>query len=208
MMKIGEGGYVPLLLAAAVYLIMYVWHRGIAAITQYLTQNSMPIERFFEQLAAERIARVPGTAVFFTRVLHDTPPIILWYVNHNRCLRQQIVVLTVTVESVPYIGVEQRVTVEELAPQFWRVVAHYGFMQRIDISRLLKHVQTKLPQLDLDDLTYFVGLETIVRRPDRKGLPRWQEMLFAVMERNASHVTDAFHLPADKVFEIGRQIAI
>ena len=98
MIKIGEGGYVPLLLAAVVYLIMYVWHRGIAAITQCISQNSVPIAVFVDQLAAERVARVPGTAVFFTRALHDTPPIILWYVEHNRCLRQQIVALTVTVE--------------------------------------------------------------------------------------------------------------
>ncbi len=208
MLKVAEGGYVPLLLAALVYTIMYVWHRGIVAITQRLAQNPVPIAGFFEQLAAEGVARVPGTAVFFTRAPHDTPPIILWYVKHNRCLRQQVVALTVSVESVPYIGVEQRVSVEELAPQFWRVVAHYGFMQRIDISRLLKHVQTKLPALDLNDLTYFVGIETIIARQDRKGLPRWQEMLFAVMERNAAHVTDYFRLPADKVFEIGRQIAV
>ncbi|MHB8886133.1 MAG: potassium transporter Kup [Methylovirgula sp.] len=208
MTKIAEGGYVPLLLAAIVYAIMFVWHRGIGAITQCLAQNPVPITEFFDQLSTERVARVPGTAVFFTRALHDTPPIILWYVKHNRCLRQQVVALTVIVESVPYVGVEQRVTIEELAPKFSRVVAHYGFMQRIDISRLLKHVQTKLPALDLDDLTYFVGLETIIGRQDRKGLPRWQAMLFAALERNAAHVTDVFRLPPDKVFEIGREIAV
>ena len=206
--KVADGGYVPLLLAAIVYVVMFVWHRGIGAITRCLEQNPVPITAFFDQMSAEGIARVPGTAVFFTRALRDTPPIILWYVKHNRCLRQQVVALTVIVESVPYVGVEQRVTIEELAPMFSRVVAHYGFMQRIDISRLLKHVQTKLPALDLDDLVYFVGLETVISGQNKNGLPRWQAMLFAALERNAAQITDVFRLPPDKVFEIGRQIAI
>jgi KUP system potassium uptake protein len=208
MLKVTDGGYVPLLLASLVYLTMYVWHRGITAITQCIMQNPVPIGDFLEGLTAEGIARVPGTAVFFTRALHDTPPIMLWYVKYNRCLRQQVVALTINVESVPYISVDNRVTIEELAPQFWRVVAHYGFMQRVDISRLVKHVHTKLSAIDLNDITYFVGLETVTRRRDPGGLARWEEMLFAVMERNALHVTDYFRLPADQVVEIGRQIAI
>ena len=109
---------------------------------------------------------------------------------------------------MPYVGVDHRITVEELAPDFWRVVTHYGFMQRVDCTQLLKRVQAKIPQLDIDDLTYFVGLETIVARTDGKGLPRWQEMLFAFMERNAAHVTDYFRLPANQVVELGRQIAL
>lgn len=206
--KIGEGGYVPLLLAALVYLVMYIWHRGVMAINQILTQNSVPPERFFEQLKAENVARVPGTAVFFTRMQHDTPPVILWYVTHNRCLRQQVVALTLVTESVPYIDLKQNVTVEEIGPRFWRVIGRYGFMQRPDVGRLLRESQAKEPQLDLTDLTYYVGVETIVARENRLGLPHWQQMLFAAMERNALHLTDYLHLPPDKVFEIGRQIAI
>ena len=206
--KIAEGGYVPLLLAAFVYLIMYVWHRGIMAITQFLAQNPVPITRFFERLEAENIARVPGTAVFFTRAPHDTPPIILWYVQHNRCLRRQVVALTLVTESVPYVDLKQNITVEEIGPQFWRIIGHYGFMQRPDIDLLLRESRVKEPRLDLTDLTYYVGVETIVAREDDLGLPRWQEMLFGAMERNALHLTDYLHLPPDKVFEIGRQIAI
>ena len=206
--KIAEGGYVPLLLAALVYLIMYVWHRGIMAITQFLTQNPVPVARFFERLEAENVARVPGTAVFFTRTLHDTPPIILWYVQHNRCLRRQIMALTLVTESVPYVDLKQNITVEEIGPQFWRIIGHYGFMQRPDIDLLLRESQAKEPRLDLTDLTYYVGVETIVARENHLGLPRWQEMLFGSMDRNALHLTDYLHLPPDKVFEIGRQIAI
>jgi KUP system potassium uptake protein len=208
MVKVGEGGYVPLMLAVLVYMIMYVWHRGIGAITQQIANYQLPIADFVASLETDGIVRVPGTAVFFTRSLKDTPPIIRWYAKLNRALRRQIVALTVEIESVPYVGFDKRVTVEELAPDFWRVVTHYGFMQRVDCQQLLKHVQSKIPQLNIDDLTYFVGLETIVARQDGKGLPRWQEMLFAFMERNAAHVTDYFHLPSNQVVEIGRQIAL
>ncbi len=208
MTKVAEGGYVPLVLASLVYRVMYVWHRGMEAINQRIAQYQLPIVDFIANLAEEGTVRVPGTAVFFTRAIHDTPPIIRWYVKQNRVLRKQVVALTISIESVPYVGLDKRITIEELAPEFWRVVTHYGFMQRVDCPRLMKLVQTKIPQLDVDDLTYFVGLETIVARTDGKGLPRWQEMLFAYMERNAAHVTDYFRLPANQVVELGRQIAL
>ncbi len=207
MMKVAEGGYVPLLLAALVYGIMYVWHSGIDALNKRTATYRLPISDFIASLETDKIPRVPGTAVFFTRVTEETPPIIRWYVKQNRALRRQVVALTIKIESVPYIRAEKRIQVEQLAPDFWRVVTHYGFMQRVDCPRLLKNIQKQIPTLDVDDLTYFVGLESIVARPDGKGLPRWQEMLFSFMERNAAHVTDYFHLPTNQVVELGRQVA-
>ena len=98
MTKVAEGGYVPLLLAALVYGVMYVWHAGMEALGQRVAQYRLPIADFVASLAEQGTVRVPGTAVFFTRAIHDTPPIIRWYVRHNRALRRQVVALTITVE--------------------------------------------------------------------------------------------------------------
>ncbi len=160
------------------------------------------------KLEQDRIPRVPGTAVFLTRAMRDTPPVLAWHVRHNRALQQHVLAITTQIEPVPWIADEKRATVTQEAPDFWRASVRYGFMERPDIPRLLAQLKDRGCTIDLADVTYFVGHETVTRRQDGRGLPRWQEELFASMERNASHVTDYFNLPDDQVVEIGRQIAI
>jgi len=123
-------------------------------------------------------------------------------------LHGRVVAITAAVEPVPWIPDGLRAAITRDAPDFWRVLVRYGFMERPDIPRLLVQLKQYGCAIDLADVTYFVGHETVIRRRDGLGLPRWEEALFAVMERNASHVTDYFNLPADQVVEIGRQIAI
>jgi KUP system potassium uptake protein len=207
-LKVVDGGYVPLALAAVVYLIMYVWHRGAEAVTARVNEALVPLDTFMAQLERDKVARVPGTAVFLTRVTRDTPPVLAWHVRHSRALHGRVVAITVGVEPVPWIPDGLRAAITREAPEFWRVVVRYGFMERPDIPRLLVQLKQYGCAIDLADVTYFVGHETVIRRQDGLGLPRWEEALFAAMERNASHVTDYFNLPADDVVEIGRQIAI
>jgi KUP system potassium uptake protein len=207
-LKIFEGGYVPLVLAAAVYTMMYVWHRGADAVTARIHESLVPLDTFMAKLEQDRIPRVPGTAVFLTRAMRDTPPVLVWHVRHNRALQQHVLAVTTITEPVPWIADEMRVTVTQAAPNFWRAIAHYGFMERPDIPRLLTQLKEYGCAIDLADVTYFVGHETVTRREDGRGLPHWQEALFAAMERNAAHVTDFFNLPGEQVVEIGRHIAI
>jgi KUP system potassium uptake protein len=207
-LKIAEGGYVPLALAGAVYLIMWIWHRGAAAVTARIHENLIPIDTFMAKLEQDRVPRVPGTAVFLTRAMRDTPPLLDWHVRHNRALQEHVLVITTQIESVPWIADEKRANLAQEAPGFWRAAVRYGFMERPDTPRLLAQLKERGCTIDLADVTYYVGHETVTRRQDGRGLPRWQEELFAFMERNASHVTDYFNLPDDQVVEIGRQIAI
>jgi KUP system potassium uptake protein len=207
-LKIAEGGYVPLALAGAVYLIMWIWHHGAAAITARIHENLIPIDTFVAKMKEERVPRVPGTAVFLTRAMHDTPPLLAWHVRHNRALQEHVLIITTQIESVPWIADEKRANLAREAPGFWRAAVRYGFMERPDTPRLLAQLKERGCTIDLADVTYYVGHETVTRRQDGGGLPRWQEGLFAFMERNASHVTDYFNLPSDQVVEIGRQIAI
>jgi KUP system potassium uptake protein len=207
-LKIVDGGYVPLALASAVYLIMWVWHRGAAAVTDRIHESLIPLDTFMAKLERDRIPRVPGTAVFLTRATRDTPPVLVWHVRHNRALQEHVLAITTQIESVPWLADEMRATVTEEAPNFWRAIVCYGFMERPDIPHLLARLKEDGCTIDLADVTYFVGHETVTRRQDGKGLPHWQEALFAMLERNASHVTDYFNLPGDQVVEIGRQISI
>ncbi len=206
--KIADGGYVPLLLAALVYGVMLVWHLGAQAVSARLQETVVPVASFMARIAAGGIPRVPGTAVFLTRTERDAPPVMVWHLKHNRALHQRLFVLTVATEAVPWVEDATRLKVDEIAPRFWRATARYGFMERPDIPALLRTAHAGGCGLDLSDVTYYVGHETVVPSDDAKRLPRWVEALYALMQRNSAHVSDYFKLPRDAVVEIGREIAI
>jgi KUP system potassium uptake protein len=206
--KIAEGGYVPLILAVAVYGVMWIWHRGAAAVSMRMHEALIPVPEFMAKIAAEKMPRVPGTAVFPTRTERDTPPVMIWHVKHNRALHEHLFVLRVEILSVPWVAPGNRLSIVEVAPNFWRAEARFGFMERPHIPELLATSKSLGCTVDLADVTYYVGHETVIRREDGTGLPGWQERFFAVMERNAEHVSDFFSLPSDQVVEIGRQVAI
>ena len=206
--KVAGGGYVPLLLAALVYAVMWIWHRGSAAVAAAISQTLMPVPEFLAELEAHHVPRVPGTAVFITRTTRDTPPVMRWHVQMNRALHATVFVLTVAPQSVPWVRDAERLSLSEIAPGFWRAIARYGFMERPDIPRLLRQAQGRGCALQLDDVTYYVGHETIVAAQAPPALPGWVRGPYAVMSRNALHVGDYLHLPCERVVEIGRQVGI
>lgn len=206
--KVAEGGYVPLVLAALVYAVMLIWHLGAAAVAVRLQEQVVPVAAFMARIAEGHIPRVPGTAVFLTRTQRDAPPAMVWNLKHNRALHERLLVLTVDTEPAPWVAPSKRLAFEEIAPRFWRASARYGFMEHPDIPALLREAHQLGCAIDLADVTYYVGHETITPRGDAKALPRWLEALFAAMQRNTTHLTDYFRLPPDAVVEIGRQISI
>ena len=208
LLKVVEGGYVPLVLAGLVYGIMYIWHLGAAAVLARVEEQVAPVDVFMANIAERRVARVPGTAVFLTRTQSGAPPLMVWHVKHNRALHDRLFVLTIITESVPWVRPSERLSAEQQAPGFWRASAHFGFMERPDIPALLREAHQRGCTVDLSDVTYYVGHETVTPGEDARALPRWVEALFAFMQRNASHLTDYFRLPPDQVVEIGRQVAI
>ena len=207
-LKIAEGGYVPLLLAAIVYGVMLIWHRGSTLVAHRLEQSPVSVADFLAELQRRNVPRVPGNAVFLSRAANGAPPVLLWHTRHNRALHERVIVLRVLTESKPRVHWPDLMSVVEEGHNFWRVTAHFGFMQRPDIPRLLEEAQQRGCTVRLDDVTYYVGHENILRRRDGRAMPHWQERIFAAMVRNASHVTDYFRLPGEQVVEIGRQISI
>jgi KUP system potassium uptake protein len=206
--KIAEGGYIPLALAALIYAVMWIWHTGRRAVTKAIISKYIPMDGYLAGLAKQGVPRVLGTAIFLTRSSRGVPPVMAWHVKHNRALHERIMVLNVSIEPVPWVRKEDRLSFKEEAPNLWRGFAHFGFMERPDIPSLLQEARERGCGIAAGDVTYYVGRETIVPREDGAGLPRWLQGIFAVMDRNAWQVTDFFRLPVDKVVEIGRQVAI
>jgi KUP system potassium uptake protein len=208
MTKVANGGYVPLILASLVYAVMWIWHRGSVAVVQSISARIVPVEEFLASLVTRKIPRVPGTAVFLTRTLSGTPPIMVWHVEHNRALHDSLLALTVVTEPKPWIEETERLTLTEIAPRFWQATARYGFMEKPDITPLLEQALAQGCRIKFDDVVYYVGRATILPKEEGPRLPRWEEAIFAAMERNAERNTDYFRLPRDKVVEIGREIPI
>ena len=204
--KVLEGGYVPLLVAAAVYGVMWIWHRGTTALRARVMADQVSLKKFVGMLGG--IARVPGTAVFLTRADSETPPVLVWHVRKNRSLHDYVLILKLIVTSSPRTKRSERIEVARIADKFWRIEARYGFMERPNVLAILDDCRTKGAEIDRDDVTFYVGHETIIPRDGRGGIPRWQEAIFAAMARNSVRITDVLKLPNDQVVEIGREVAI
>ena len=208
LVKVTQGGYVPLLLAALVYGIMLIWHRGSMMVAQRLGEKVITVDEFMRSIRSQNIPRVPGTGVFLTRTARDAPPVMIWHVKHNRALQENLFVLNVVTESIPWIKNSERLLVSEVQPNYWRATVRFGFMEKPDIPAVLKQACSQNRSLHLGEVVYYVGHGTIVPREDGSGMARWQETLFIAMERNSLHVGDFFRLPSDSVVLIGRQVAI
>ena len=206
--KLAQGGYVPLLLAALVYGVMFIWHHGSAMVAQRLREEKIPVEEFMRSIKSQNIPRVSGTAVFLTRTEHIVPPVMIWHVKHNRALPEHLFVLNAVGESVPWINNSERLVVTEVQPNYWRGTAHFGFMEKPDIPAVLKQACAQNCSLNLSDVVYYVGHGTIVPSDNARGLIKWQQSLYIAMERNSVHVSDFFRLPDDNVVLIGRRVAI
>jgi len=208
MLKIAEGGWVPLLLGASICCVMLIWQAGTAAVQKQVDEMQIPIGDIAAQIESGGIARVPGTAVFVARLSRDVPPIVVWHLRRIRSLHGSIVIVNVVTAMVPYVREQDRTEVHEIAPKVWRVHAHYGFMEQPDLPALLQRAQNRGYPVDPANVTYFIGRETVVPREDRKGLPRVVESIFSFLLRNSSEAIEYFQLPRDMVVEVGRQFAI
>lgn len=207
-MKLFEGGYVPLLLAGVVYLLMWIWHHGVAAIAAALDEKTVCVADLQADLAAREVPRVPGVAVFLTRSDSDIPAVLVWHVRQNRVLYENVIILRVIVQQVPWIDDAARTTVTPLAPRLWRATAYYGFMQRPDIPDAIGRCAATIGGIALSDVIYYIGHETLIPAQGEHAIMAWQRHVFAFMVRNSARMSDYFRLPPDQTVEIGRTVAI
>ena len=204
-LKVMQGGWVTLVVALALFTLMTTWKTGRRLVAERLTARAIPLDDFIASVTALRPVRVPGTAVFMTAQPTGTPPALAHNLRYNKVLHQHVIVLTVTTAQQPHVAPEDRISVEPLGHDLFNVRLQYGFMEDPDVPEALKQARTQGLELDSDDLTYFLGRETIIVTR-RKGMAVWREKLFVVMARNAVRATAFFRLPPERVVELGVQV--
>jgi KUP system potassium uptake protein len=208
LLKIREGGWIPLVFGVLIFLIMTTWHRGIDAVRRSVTRKPESAAEFLAQLNSGRVARVPGTAVFLSRNESAIPAILVRHVAQIKALQETVVSLTVQFEEYPRVALNDRAEVKKIADGFWHVVIRFGFIEVPNVAAALACAREKGCPLNLDDAVYFSAHDDVVRSASRPRLAGWRRMLFAAMYRNAVRSSDRFDLPADKILEVGRQIAL
>jgi KUP system potassium uptake protein len=205
-LKIPQGGWFPLLLAAVALALLSTWKRGREVLVQRLRERSIPLSLLVADLAADPPQRVPGTAVFLTGA-PDAPPALVHNLIHNKVLHEQVVLLTVVTEEVPHVPPADRVAIESLPAGFHRVTVRYGFMEQPNVPDALVACQARGLNLRFPTTTFFLGRETLITT-DRPGLAAWRKRLFSVMSRNALSANAFFRIPPDQIFEVGAQVEL
>nr|WP_174556588.1 KUP/HAK/KT family potassium transporter [Bradyrhizobium canariense] len=208
--KLFEGGWFPLLLATVVAFLMLTWRSGVRLVERARGSLRQPEEDLIETAISKCHARLSGTAIFLASAPNGVPLALTQFVKHNHCLHQRVVLVTVLIEESPRVADEERAEVIEIIPGITRVILHYGFMQypTIYAGLVLACNQGKLPGIDLTDITYYIGRETIIPREDIPGMSLWRESLFAFLQRNAERTAAFFDVPARQVVEFGTEIEI
>jgi KUP system potassium uptake protein len=200
--KVAQGGWFPLVIAAGTFVIFASWRRGRSALSARQAEVSLPPQLVIDDVALRGIPRTPGTAVFLTGQATGTPPALLHNLKHNRVVHDRNLFLTVRNEEVPHVPEAERISVEELGQGFQRVIIRYGFMEDPDIPPVLRAIG-----LDPARTTFFLSRSLVLSR--RKGFAaRILDRLFIFMGRNAQVPTQFFRLPPNRVIEIGMQVEI
>jgi KUP system potassium uptake protein len=208
LLKLRDGGWIPLLFGGLLFIIMTTWRRGIEAVHRSPVQQPESTAAFLAGLKTDRIARVPGTAVFLSRSDNAIPPVLVRHVAQIKALQEIVITLTVWFEEYPRVPRSQRADVKRLDEGFWHVTVRFGFVEIPNVAAALACAQEHGCPLDLDDAVYFAAQDEVVRKADPPRLPGWRRMLFAVMYRNAVQAPDRFDLPPERFLEVGRQIAL
>jgi KUP system potassium uptake protein len=203
--KIGDGGWFPLLLGMVVYLLMTTWERGRRILATRIKSRLISMTTFIESLRKHPPTRVRGTAVFLTGNPDGVPLALVHHLKHSKTLHERVISLSVRNEDAPRIANEERVEYRELGEGFHQVIARYGFMEEPNIPQLLRSM-TQMT-VNIPETSFFMGRETLLLGRSRDMLG-WRKRLFIMLSRNAQPVNAYFHIPPDRVVELGAQIEL
>jgi KUP system potassium uptake protein len=208
--KIPDGGWFPLVVAGGIFLLMVTWKRGRRILSDRLQELIVSGEEFHERIRDTEPERVPGTAVFMDSNPEGTPMALVHNLEHNRVLHERVVILTVFTREAPYLeDEEERLRVRELweGEGIYRAGAYFGFAEDPNIPALLERSEVGGEGFDISETTFFLGRETLLAT-DRPGMAKWRERIFALMSRNAERAARYFHIPSDRVVEVGTQVEL
>jgi KUP system potassium uptake protein len=205
MMKVFEGGWVPLVVAAIIFTLMSVWRDGRVLLVKKLERDTLPLETFIQQMHNK--PRVHGTAVYLTSRLDVVPVALLHNLKHNKILHERIVLMQIVTKNIPHVSEHDRIEMHHLSDNYHTIIVNYGFMESPNIPRALDDCAVKQLRFNMMDTSFFVGRFTIVA----KKRAQWRKIetkIFEAMHRNALPATEFFRVPPNRVIELGTQVAV
>jgi KUP system potassium uptake protein len=206
-LKIPDGGWMPLVMGFFIFVVMSTWKRGREILYDRLRRDAMDLNVFISSMGDSGTLRVPGTAVFLTLNPMGVPHALLHNLKHNKVLHERVVFVTVTIQDIPRVAQSARVQVEPMALNFFRVRLHYGFMDPTDLPRDLALCEAQGLAFDMMDTSFFLSRETLIARLGSE-MALWREKLFITLYRNAGSPTSYFRLPPNRVVEVGAQVVL
>lgn len=207
LMKVVEGGWVPLLLAACSMIIMWTFVRGNQLLAQKIQRDSIPLRELIGMLEKSKPTRVPGTAIFLTNQPEVAPSALMHNLKHNKVLHEHVWIMSVRTESMPRVPIANRFELEQLAGGFTRITLHYGYMESARMPAALALLRKCGLKFDIMTTSFFLGRRSIKTSPT-SGMPHWQDKLFVSLMKQATNATEFFAIPSDRVVELGAQVTV
>jgi KUP system potassium uptake protein len=208
LLKIAEGGWFPIVIAALVFTVMGTWWRGRRMLAEQRARDAMPLDVFVDTLNPDRTVRVPGTAIFMSRDLAHVPVALLHALKHYKALHERVVLMQVETDDVPHVASEQRLEIKELGKGFYTIRVRYGFMDEPNIVRALAQCRRQRFHFNLMETSFIIGREKLRARPHRIAFWRWRSRLFIALTNLALDATEFFRIPPNRVVELGGQTEI
>ncbi len=213
--KVPDGGWFPLVVAALIFGVMTTWKRGRSIMSKQLQSSELPLEKFLQDVESHaeveehKIMRCEGTAVYMYSNPEGTPPALLHNIKHNKVIHEDVVLLSVkTTEEKPYVPKDEQLEMESLGKGFYKIIIHNGFAQGVNIPESLKQVDEEGLELNMQETSFFLGSERVLATDKKSGMAKWREKLFGVMVRNEQKATAFFDLPPNRVVELGAQVEL
>ena len=205
LLKVPHGGWVPLLIAGGVFLLMITWKRGRTILSDMMRRGTLPLDLFLADVERKKPVRVSGTAVFLTSDPEGAPVVLLHHLKHNKVLHEQVILLSIMSAEVPEVSVVEKITVEKLGAGFFRVRATYGFMEKPNVKEILARCNQLGLRTRPQETSYFLGRERLIPT-GASGMMKWRKNIFIFMSRNARSAAEFFGIPPNRAVELGTQI--
>jgi len=206
-LKIPDGGWLPLSMAGIICLIVYTWVRGSFSLSRATRKGEADLEWLVRKLDAKPPHRVPGTAVFLTGDPTAAPTSLMHNLKHNRVLHERNIILTIKTEDTPRVPRHERLEIDRVADTFIRVIAHYGFMETPSVPKIIEHCRRKDLNIDISATSFFLSRRSL-KTTMKSEMPRWQERFFIWLAGRAEDATEYFRIPSDRVVEVGTQVMV
>ena len=206
-LKVLDGGWLPLLMASILFVIMWTWVRGYDILSKKIRREDTDLAWLTRQITAKPPHRVPGTAVFLSADADLAPTCLMHNLKHNRVLHERNIILTIKTEAVPRVQRHERVEIDRTDPLFTKVTAHYGFMETPNVPKIFETCRRKDLNLEVGNTSFFLSRRSL-RLAHESELPRWQQRLFLALARSAEDATVYFRIPMDRAVEVGTQVAV